>query len=156
VVRGCLERRRDGGGRRRDRRRRGRRRDEVVVVVVFLGRRGEPEGGGPATPLDAGVHADHVRAHPRVRRFLGTCVQVIVPAGGVVRLQWFCRCPVDHDAPVPAAVVFADGRVLLPGGRDAAAARPPAYGGAEQAALRLDARQLLRLGHRAALRPKKG
>lgn len=55
------------------------------------------------------------------------------------------------------AGVFADRRVLLPGGRDAAAARPPADGGAEQAALRLHARQLLRLGHRAVLRrPNKG
>jgi hypothetical protein len=50
----------------------------------------------------------------------------------------------------------ADGRVLLPGGRDAAAARPPGDGGAEQAPVRLRARALVRLGRRAAaLRRKK-
>lgn len=43
---------------------------------------------------------------------------------------------------------LADGRVLLPGGRDAAAARPPGDGGPEQAPLRLRARALLRLGRR--------
>uniref|UniRef100_J3MYC8 Uncharacterized protein n=1 Tax=Oryza brachyantha TaxID=4533 RepID=J3MYC8_ORYBR len=50
---------------------------------------------------------------------------------------------------------FLDRRVLLPGRRDAAAARPPADGGAEQASLRLDAGQVVRLGERGpVLGPK--
>jgi hypothetical protein len=52
-----------GGCGRRDRRRR-----EAVVV----GRRAEPQER--PVPVGAGVHADHLRAHTPVRRFLGTRV----------------------------------------------------------------------------------
>ena len=133
------------GGSRRRYRRRG---EPDVLVVVLVRRRAEPQER-PPPPAGAGVHADHLRAHTPVQRFLGKQagrIELFLIRG---RLYWIRTD--DHPVPVPACCLLSSDRhLLLPGRRDAAAARPPGDGGAQQAPVRLRARALLRLGLRSA------
>jgi len=125
-------------------------------------------GGGDGERSFSSSSSDDERS-PRGRRFLSAraftrityvhiheCDDFSVRASVFLLQKMKMACLSDGFSPAGWRWCFADRRVLLPGGRDAAAARPPADGGAEQAALRLHARQLVRLGHRAVLRPKKG